>query len=61
MRTNHPGGLDWGGLHLVEIGATVVTIMKIILVIFILLTFGKELRPLVDLAVNGLTKAVNSI
>lgn len=50
-----------GGLSLVEIGATVVTIMKIILVIFILLTFGKELRPLVDLAVNGLTKAVNSI
>lgn len=43
---------------MVEIGATAVTIMKIILVIFLLLTFGKELRPLVDLVVNALTKAV---
>ncbi len=43
---------------MVEIGATVITVMKIVLVIFLLLTFGKELRPLVDLLVNAFTKAV---
>ena len=46
---------------MVDIGATVITVMKIIALIFILLTFGKELRPLVDLLVSGLTKAVKSI
>ena len=46
---------------MVELGATVVFIMKMITLIFVLLTFGKELRPLVDLLVSGITKAVNAI
>ena len=43
-----------------DIGVAVLGVMKAIVIIFILLTFGKELRPLLELLVNAIIKAVNS-
>ena len=49
---------------MVDVAATLLAakgMMWVVFAIFILLLFGKELRPLVELLINWIIKAVKSI
>ena len=51
--------MDWPDLS--GLGSMIKFVLVVVLIVFVLLIFGKELRPLVELLVASIVSVVNRI